>query len=190
MNNFKILILVFIIIILYFVSIFNFILNIDNDFIFSNKVNNVVILTGNKGRLQAGLNLMESNINSRMLISGVAKGVKHSDIITNVNIENNRIRLGYNANNTLGNAIETANWVKEYNINNFILITDNWHMQRTLLLFNSLMPNIEILPYALNSISSDIKDYLKFNNKTFLIFKEHLKFLISHIQVLYLWLFY
>ena len=94
---------------IYFLSLFNFILNIDYDYKLINKINSIVILTGNKGRLEAGLELMNSNVNSHILISGVAKGVKHSDFITNINIENDRIKLGYMARNTLGNAIETAN---------------------------------------------------------------------------------
>ena len=188
MNNFRVIILVALILILYFMSFINFLFNVDKNFMVKNNINNIVVLTGNVGRLAVGLDLMDNNINSRMLITGVAKGVKYSDIIKNRDSKKDRIDLGYNAQSTLGNALETALWVKERNINDIILITDNWHMPRTLLLFKASMPNREIVPYALKTVNFEFKEYLQFYNRTFFIYEEHMKYIISHVQVLYLWL--
>ena len=188
MNNFRVIILVTIILILYFMSFINFLFNVDKNFMVKNNINNIVVLTGNVGRLAVGLDLMDNNINSRMLITGVAKGVKYSDIIKNRDSKKDRIDLGYNAQSTLGNALETALWIKERNINDIILITDNWHMPRTLLLFKASMPNREIVPYALKTVNFEFKEYLQFYNRTFFIYEEHMKYIISHVQVLYLWL--
>ena len=188
MNNFRVIILVAIIVILYFMSFINFLFNIDKNFMVKNNVNNIVVLTGNASRLAVGLDLMDHNINSRMLITGVAKGVKYSNIIKNKDSKKDRIDLGYKAQSTFGNALETALWAKERNISDIILITDNWHMPRTLLLFKASMPNKEIVPYALKTVNFEFKDYLQFYNITFFIYEEHMKYIISHIQVLYLWL--
>jgi len=188
LNNFRVIILVAIIVILYFMSFINFLFNIDKNFMVKNNVNNIVVLTGNASRLAVGLDLMDHNINSRMLITGVAKGVKYSNIIKNKDSKKDRIDLGYKAQSTFGNALETALWAKERNISDIILITDNWHMPRTLLLFKASMPNKEIVPYALKTVNFEFKDYLQFYNITFFIYEEHMKYIISHIQVLYLWL--
>ncbi len=183
MNNFRVIILVALILILYFMSFINFLFNVDkNNKNNKNNINNIVVLTGNAGRLAVGLDLMDNNINSRMLITGVAKGVKYSDIIKNRDSKKDRIDLGYNAQSTLGNALETALWI------NIILITDNWHMPRTLLLFKASMPNREIVPYAVKTVNFEFKEYLQFYNRTFFIYEEHMKYIISHVQVLYLWL--
>jgi len=123
-----------------------------------------------------------------MLITGVAKGVKYSEIIKNRDVKRDRIDLGYKAQTTLGNAIETFLWKKEYDIRDIILVTDNWHMQRTLLLFNITMPNIEVSPYPIESMNFTMEDFFQFEKKTFFIYKEHLKYIVSHIQVIYLWL--
>ena len=184
----KIAILFCIILILYFISFFNFIFNIDQEFTIKKNVNNIVVLTGNTGRLVLGLDIMSNNIKSRMLITGVAKVVKYPEIIKNRNIKRDRIDLGYKAQTTLGNAIETASWIKEYDIKDIILVTDNWHMQRALLLFNITMPNIEISPYPIESMNFKMKDFLQFDKKNFFIYKEHVKYIISHMQVIYLWL--
>jgi len=184
----KFIIAIFLGAILYLVSFLNFIFDIDKKYIVKYNINNIIVLTGNTGRLFSGLDLMSNNIKSRMLITGVAKGVKHSDIINNKDIKRNRITLGYNAHSTLGNAIEATSWIKKYKINDIILVTDNWHMQRTLLLFNASMPNIKISPYPIHSTNFQIKEYFQFDSRVFFIYKEHLKYIVSHIQVIYLWL--
>ncbi len=188
LNRIKIAILFCIIITLYFISFIHFIRNIDKEFTIKKNVNNIVVLTGNTGRLVFGLDLMSNNIKSRMLITGVAKGVKYSEIIKNRDVKRDRIDLGYKAQTTLGNAIETSLWIKEYDIGDIILVTDNWHMQRVLLLFNITMPNIEISPYPIESMNFTMEDFFQFEAKNFFIYKEHLKYIVSHIQVIYLWL--
>ena len=188
LNRIKIAILFCIIITLYFISFIHFIGNIDKEFTIKKNVNNIVVLTGNTGRLVFGLDLMSNNSKSRMLITGVAKGVKYSEIIKNRDVKRDRIDLGYKAQTTLGNAIETSLWIKRYDIRDIILVTDNWHMQRTLLLFNITMPNIEVSPYPIESMNFTMEDFFQFEKKTFFIYKEHLKYIVSHIQVIYLWL--
>ena len=188
LNRIKIAILFCIIITLYFISFIHFIGNIDKEFTIKKNINNIVVLTGNTGRLVFGLDLMSNNSKSRMLITGVAKGVKYSEIIKNRDVKRDRIDLGYKAQTTLGNAIETSLWIKEYDIRDIILVTDNWHMQRTLLLFNITMPNIEVSPYPIESMNFTMEDFFQFEKKTFFIYKEHLKYIVSHIQVIYLWL--
>ena len=186
MNRFKIVILLGVILSLYLISLVSFIYNIDKKYKINKQINNIVVLTGNRGRLTTGLNLIANNPGSMMLITGVSKGVKYSDIIKNNNLKKDRINLGYSAKSTVGNAIETSLWIKKHNISEIILVTDNWHMQRAIILFNARMPNINILPYAINSFDFKLKDYLKFDDRTFFIYKEHIKYIASHIQVIYL----
>ena len=188
MNKFVLAILASGILIFYFVSLLNFIFDIDKKYIIKNNINNIVVLTGNTGRLVFGLNLMSNNAKSRMLITGVAKGVKYSEIIKNKHLKKNSIELGYTAHSTFGNAIETNLWIKRQKVNDIILVTDSWHMQRALLLFNAAMPNVNISPYPIQTINFKIKDYFKFDSRVFFIYQEHLKYIVSHIQVIYLWL--
>ena len=188
MNRLKIAILLGGILILYFISLLSFIINFDKKFIIKDKINNMVILTGSPARLTSGLDLMINNPKANILITGVAKGVKYSDIVKNSYIKEDRIDLGYNAKSTFGNAIETSLWMKKNHFNEIILVTDNWHMQRAILLFRAKISNIKISPYAINSSNFRLKDYLEFDNRTFFIYKEHMKYIASHIQVIYLWL--
>ena len=175
----KSIILISILLMLYIVSFLDFIKYIDKENLNYTDSNTIVVLTGNSGRLNAAIDLMLLNTDTRLLITGVAKGVKYSEIIKNRNIDKERIILGYKAQSTFGNAIETKIWIQKNNFKDFILITDDWHMQRALVLFKNAMPNITIFPYRLKSNKNFRKNFY---------FEEHLKYLISHIQVIYLWI--
>src|SRR3546814_11467635 len=55
--------------------------------------------------------------------------------------------LGYEADNTRGNAVETAAWMKDQGFTSLRLVTATYHMPRSLLEFRRLMPDIEIVPH-------------------------------------------
>ncbi|MDG2001261.1 MAG: YdcF family protein [Alphaproteobacteria bacterium] len=179
MFNLKSIISISIAFILYIISFLDFIKDLEKENINSIDSNTIVVLTGNTGRLNAAIDLMLLNTDTRLFITGVARGVRYSEIIKNKKIDKARIILGYKAQSTLGNAIETKIWIQKNNFKDFILITDDWHMQRSLVLFKNSMPNIKIIPYRLKSNSNLRKNFY---------FEEHLKYLISHIQVIYLWI--
>ena len=172
-------IFIFILFISYIISFINFISDLNKDNHNNIQSKSIVVITGNVGRLKAAENLMDLNSDGRLLISGVAKGVKYSEIIKSKVIDHKKVDLGYNAQSTLGNAIETKVWVSNNNLKDFILITDDWHMKRALLLFKNSMPNINIYPYELESNFKSLKEHL--------LFEEHLKYLIAHLQVIYIW---
>ncbi len=163
----------------YLASFINFINNIDQDFVNYTESNNIVVITGNSGRLKAAIDIMTLKKEASLMISGVAKGVKYSEIIKNNKINKKKVQLGYHAKSTFGNAIETKIWINKNNIKDFILVTDDWHMKRALLLFRNAMPNINIFPYKLKSNHKELKEHF--------LFEEHLKYLVSHLQIIYLW---
>ena len=175
----RFIIFIFILFIFYILSFIKFISDLNKDNTYNIQSKTIVVITGNVGRLKAAENLMNFNSEGRLLISGVAKGVKYSEIIKSETVDRKKVDLGYNAQSTLGNAFETKVWVSNNNLKDFILITDDWHMKRALLLFKNSMPNINIYPYELKSNPKSLKEHL--------LFEEHLKYLIAHLQVIYIW---
>ena len=106
----------------------------------------IVIFTGGGTRLKEALVLFEKEKGKYLLISGVNPESEISTLLSQ-NPLKERITLGYEALDTLGNAEETANWVHRNNIKSLILITSNYHMPRSLLELRHLVPNVEILPH-------------------------------------------
>ena len=57
------------------------------------------------------------------------------------------IDLGFTAENTLGNARETAEWARAKGYHRLILVTADYHMPRARLELKAAMPEADIAPY-------------------------------------------
>ena len=70
-------------------------------------------MTGGKGRIAKGIKLFKSSPNSYLLISGVDKGIKNSDIIPKDLLKNNRVFIDRKSETTIDNANEIINWANQ-----------------------------------------------------------------------------
>lgn len=115
----------------------------------------VVVLTGGPGRLEAGTDLLSGNRAQKMLVSGVHKDVlaRELSVLTGTKQElfDCCVTLDYAASNTLGNAVETAKWVEENSVSSLILVTADYHIQRSAVLFRKTMPLVTVHPYPIKS---------------------------------------
>lgn len=142
------------------------------------KFDAIVVLTGAKGRIETGIKLLSAKKAGRLFISGVGKNavlkdlVQHFELFTPEQMEllKHSITLGHEANSTEENAIETSRWLNQNDYKDIILVTSNYHMPRSLYLFNSLIPNISITPYPLVKNSISLKLALLEYNKYLLYF--------------------
>lgn len=121
----------------------------------------IVALTGGSlERLTTGVRLLEERKGQRLLISGVNRVVTDEELLDealNVNRELARccIDLGRSAEDTLGNAAETAAWAREHRFRRIILVTDDYHMPRSLTELSIAMPEAEIHPYPVRTRWTD-----------------------------------
>ena len=177
-----------ILLLLYLLSFLNFISDINYSNKLFNNIEAIVILTGSKGRLGAGLEYMENNQNIKMLITGVGSGVRYSDLTIDNSFNKDNITLGFKAKNTFQNSIETLEWVNRNKIVEILLVTDNWHMKRAMFLFKNVLPNLKIYPMALKSIN--LRQFIYEPRILITITVEHIIYIVSHIQILYYWITY
>ncbi len=112
----------------------------------------VVVLTGGKGRLLRGLEVLDAGSARRMLISGVARSTTAAMIAEAARIPLSRLSstdLGYGAVDTRSNAEETASWVSRRQYSSLRLVTSAGHMRRAQLeLTRVLPPNIRVVTDA------------------------------------------
>jgi uncharacterized SAM-binding protein YcdF (DUF218 family) len=112
------------------------------------KTDAIIVLTGGDKRVNEGLDLLAEGSGKQLLISGVNGKVKTEELIALWDGNKEKIRccvtLGYSASNTASNATETQNWIKNKNVKSIRLVTSNYHMARSLLMFKKQMPHIEI----------------------------------------------
>lgn len=116
----------------------------------------IVALTGGSlERLSTGVRLLEERKGERLLISGVNRIVTDAELfeVLNVDAELGQccIDLGRSAEDTLGNASETAAWAREHDYTDLILVTDDYHMPRSHAELSLAMPEATIHPYPVRT---------------------------------------
>lgn len=108
----------------------------------------IVVLTGGTQRLASGLDLLAAGKAQKLFVSGVHQGVAIADLLR-VSHHGpelaSRIVLGHEASSTLGNALETAAWMRREGYESLRLVTADYHMRRSLIDFERVMPEIRII---------------------------------------------
>lgn len=123
----------------------------------STKTDAIVVLTGGSDRLAEGFRLLGAGLSPRLLITGVADGVTLPQVIEGMGDDKGVapsgdlltccVTLGYEAGNTVGNAVESAAWVRDNHVQSVRLVTANYHMKRSQLEFHRALPGITIIPH-------------------------------------------
>ncbi len=139
------------------------------------KTDAVIVLTGGPNRLEAGLQFLETGVSKKMLISGVHKDVLPKELVALTGAKpalfDCCIELGYQADSTVGNAEEASTWASKHQLRRIVLVTSDYHMQRSLILFRKHMPDIEITALSVQSNLPVLK-----------LAKEYNKYLITLIR--------
>ena len=146
----------------------------------------IVVLTGGSLRLETGLDLLSDNKASKLFVSGVHRGVDVQQLLQIVrrfpDAATCCIALGYDADNTEGNAIETAAWLKKENYHSIRLVTSSYHMLRSLAEFRAVMPAIRIIEHPVFPKSFKAKNWWFWPGSTGLIVEEYNKYLIAYVR--------
>lgn len=110
----------------------------------------IVVLTGGSQRLNVGLDLLAAGMAEKLFVSGVYHGVDVQKLLELAQKAPGELEccivMGH-AENTVGNAAETALWVRKNGIASLRLVTSNYHMPRSLLEFHRMLPDTPIIPH-------------------------------------------
>lgn len=149
----------------------------------------IVVLTGGSDRLAVALDLLSENKGRKLFVSGVYHGV---DVRQLLDMSQHSpadlsccVMLGYQADNTRGNAIETAAWMKEQGFASLRLVTATYHMPRSLLEFRRLMPDIEIVPHPVFTEHFKSDDWWRWPGSSALLISEYSKYLVAQLRSLF-----
>jgi uncharacterized SAM-binding protein YcdF (DUF218 family) len=99
-----------------------------------NTTDAIVVPTGGAGRIDRGIALLQAGQARRMLVTGVAPGVRPIDLAREYRTPSALfaccIDLGADAVDTRSNGEETAAWVKTHGYRTVRLVTSDWHVPR------------------------------------------------------------
>jgi uncharacterized SAM-binding protein YcdF (DUF218 family) len=143
----------------------------------------IVVLTGGTDRLKPAFELLESGLGKKLLISGVNPETTKKEIINAYGIRADLaaccIDLDQIAANTIGNATQSAKWLRANGFASVILVTSNYHMPRAEKELHKLAGSAKITPFPL--VQSDLRNWkwLEQPDAFRLILTEYLKFILS-----------
>lgn len=110
----------------------------------------IVVPTGGSGRIDRGLDLMRQHQAHRLLVTGVAPGVRAADLARRYRGSRALfaccVDLGGEAVDTRSNAEETARWVRLRGYRSIRLVTSDWHVRRARMeLVAALGPGVPVI---------------------------------------------
>jgi len=111
----------------------------------------IIVLTGGQARIDAAVDLLKSGKGERLLISGVHRSTTRKTLQAATGADKTLfsccVDIDRDALDTIGNAEESAKWVRNHDYGRVILVTNNYHMPRSLLEVGRLIGEAELEPY-------------------------------------------
>ena len=148
----------------------------------------IVVLTGGRGRVARGTDLLASGVAERMLISGVGANAAARDLIPKERLASHTlaccVTLGRAARNTRENAVETAGGVAANRVASLRLVTADFHIPRSLLEFRAHLPQVEIVADPVTSENVRLALWWRWPGTAVLLAGEYNKYLAARARLL------
>jgi uncharacterized SAM-binding protein YcdF (DUF218 family) len=143
----------------------------------------IIVLTGGQARLDAALGLLKSGKGERLLISGVHPSASRESLRAATGGDSGLfsccVDIDRAALDTIGNAEESAKWVESHDYARVILVTNNYHMPRSLLEMGRLVQDAELEPYPVVNTKLSGGGWLIRPAALRVIFMEYTKYLAA-----------
>lgn len=143
----------------------------------------IVVLTGGSERLSTGIDLLRHKRGRKLFVSGVYRGVEVAELLKVSRQAPEEVEccivLGYAAESTEGNAVETAAWMSAEKFRSLRLVTGSYHMRRSLLEFQRAMPDVAVVPHPVFPTMVKQDEWWMWPGTAHLIATEYMKYLVA-----------
>jgi uncharacterized SAM-binding protein YcdF (DUF218 family) len=141
----------------------------------------IVVLTGGSLRIESGIALLREGKGHKLFVSGVNQQVNLDDLLGVSGYAPDWARccivLGHEADDTFGNAQETAQWIRGQDLHSLRLVTAWYHMPRSLLEFDRAMPEIDIVAHPVFPDQVKQERWWAWRGTAALLVNEYIKYL-------------
>jgi uncharacterized SAM-binding protein YcdF (DUF218 family) len=141
----------------------------------------IIVLTGGQARIDAAVSLLKSGKGKRLLISGVNPAASRRSLQRATGgdkaLFNCCVDIDHAALDTIGNAEESAKWVESHDYSSIILVTNNYHMPRSLLEMRRFIEKVEMTPYPVVNSRLDGGSWMTNRAALRVLFTEYTKYL-------------
>ncbi len=111
----------------------------------------IIVLTGGQARLKAAVDLLGEKKGKRLLISGVHPQTGKSALLRATGADAGLfeccVDIDHAALDTIGNAVEGARWIAKWRYGKVIIVTNNYHLPRSLLEMQAHTDGVEFIAY-------------------------------------------
>lgn len=146
----------------------------------------VVALTGGADRISVAAGLLASGQARRMLISGVNQLTTRSQLSRETpryaELIDCCVDIGYLAENTFGNAVETARWAKRNGVERLVVVTSDYHMPRALDELKAALPEATFIAYPVRSSRLQPTGWWRDPEALRLVLFEYVKYLRTQLR--------
>jgi uncharacterized SAM-binding protein YcdF (DUF218 family) len=119
----------------------------------------IIVLTGGYQRIDQAVELLQKGAGKRLLISGVHPSTTPAQIrkttTGSADLFDCCVDIGYDAIDTIGNAEEASNWIHAKGYRSVLVVTNNYHMPRSLAELAYVDDDTQFIPYP--AVYSDLK---------------------------------
>lgn len=147
----------------------------------------IVVLTGGQSRIDTGLELLKAGKGKRLLISGVNPIARVDDLRMATGGDRSLfdccVDIDRAALNTIGNAEESAKWASANTYGSIIVVTNNYHMPRSLLEMRRILPSADLQPYPVVTTSLTDGAWLTNADALRVLFVEYLKYVAAFLRI-------
>ncbi|KAA9369178.1 YdcF family protein [Ochrobactrum quorumnocens] len=147
----------------------------------------IVVLTGGQSRIQAALDLLKGKQGKRLLISGVHPSTTEKSLQRATHTEQSLfdccVDLDRSALNTVGNATESERWIRANNYHRVIVVTNNYHIPRSILEMSYRMQDVEFVPYPVVNGEKRAHSWVAEGDTLRVLFIEYVKYLGAALRV-------
>jgi len=152
------------------------------------KTEGIVAFTGGSDRVIDAAAILARGQAQRLLITGVNRATRSSVLARLLPVSremfNCCVDLGYEAQDTAGNARETRQWAQAHHLTrSLIIVTSNYHMPRALLELSAALPGVELYPFPVVSEHVDVADWSTDLRVARLVSGEYVKYLRALIRI-------
>lgn len=148
----------------------------------------IIVLTGGQSRLDTAVELLKSGKGERLLISGVNPVAGQADLIRasggDATLFSCCVDLDRAALDTVGNAQESAKWMRLHSYASVILVTNNYHMPRSMLEMKRLLGDMEVQAYPVVNTPLADAQWLTKPDALRVLATEYSKFLAALVRSL------
>jgi uncharacterized SAM-binding protein YcdF (DUF218 family) len=155
------------------------------------KTDAIVVWTGGADRVSTGLELLATGHARKLFISGVGHDTTLDSLLRvsrpqNVDLRTVDLRccvvLGREAFDTIGNAAETATWMRGEQYTSMRLVTAAYHMPRALLILENVLPGSTVVPHPIVPSGFDPVRWWSSRESRSVLAGEYVKYLVARVR--------